>query len=121
MIKSELVAAIKDLDPDANPRMHMTKAALEQILSTLQTARALELVLSPAIRIRSRQEVFEDAWRGKVATVRSMGRTVRGRVIDAVTRVPLPFGSGAAVCLVIQHDNHPTRRTMHSFSHVKLS
>lgn len=133
MIKSELIAAIKEIDPEARPHIGFLKARLEGMLSELQDARARELALPPNVRIRSRQEVTEKAWTGRIATVTAMGRTVRGRVVDTVIRHEL---GTHRVALVIEHDQEadirhgvivdwvPTprpRRTMHSFSHVKLS
>lgn len=59
------------------------------------------------------------AWSHQVAVVRSMGHTVRGKVVDTVLREPGADGTGR-VCLVVQHDGHPTRRTLHALSDVQF-
>lgn len=59
------------------------------------------------------------AWANRTAVIRSMGRTVRGKVVDTVLRTPGPDGTGR-VCLVVQHDGHPTRRTLHALADVKF-
>lgn len=59
------------------------------------------------------------AWERQVAVVKSMGRTVRGKVVDTVLRAPGPDGMGR-VCLVVQHDGHPTRRTLHTLADVQF-
>jgi hypothetical protein len=59
------------------------------------------------------------AWARQVAVVRSMGHTVRGKVVDTVLRAPGANGMGR-VCLVVQHDGHPTRRTLHALADVQF-
>lgn len=63
------------------------------------------------------------AWSHQVVVVRSMGRTVRGKVIDTVLRTPGADGMGR-VCLVVEHPNgapgrKPTR-TLHALADVKF-
>lgn len=59
------------------------------------------------------------AWAHQVAVIRSMGHTVRGKVVDTVLREPGADGMGR-VCLVVQHDGHPTRRTLHALADVQF-
>ena len=59
------------------------------------------------------------AWSHQVAVVHSMGHTVRGKVVDTVLREPGSNGMGR-VCLVVQHDGHPTRRTLHALADVQF-
>jgi len=65
------------------------------------------------------QKLATAAWSHQMAIVRSMGRTVRGKVIDASVRTPDASGLNR-VLLVVQHDGHPTRRTLHALSDVKF-
>jgi hypothetical protein len=67
----------------------------------------------------SAQAVGQVAYGQLRATVRSMGRTVHGRVVDTVLRAPDPDGSGR-VCLVVQHEGHSTRRTLHRLVDVQF-
>jgi hypothetical protein len=53
------------------------------------------------------------------ATVRSMGRTVTGRVVDTVVRTPDVSGEGR-VLVAVRHDGHP-RVTMHRLTDVELT
>lgn len=55
-------------------------------------------------------------WLGRAVTVRSMGRTVHGKVFDVV---PGADGTGR-VCLVVQHEGKLTR-TLHAPADVKLA
>lgn len=65
------------------------------------------------------RKLAEAAWSYQVAVVKSMGHTVRGKVVDTVLREPGADGMGR-VCLVVQHDGHPTRRTLHALADVKF-
>jgi hypothetical protein len=51
---------------------------------------------------KAARDLTRVAWANQVATVRSMGHTVRGQVVDVVLREPGEDGMGR-VCLVIQH------------------
>lgn len=76
------------------------------------------------------------AWSHQVAVVRSMGHTVRGKVVDTVLREPGADGTGR-VCLVVEHQEEATdrlgvrtwgpaghaghpRRTLHALSDVQF-
>jgi len=54
-----------------------------------------------------------------VALVQCAGRLVRGKVVDTVLRTPDRSGAGR-VCLVVQHEGHPTRRTLHRLADTKF-
>jgi hypothetical protein len=69
--------------------------------------------------LKSARELTAIAWADRVAIVRSMGRTVRGKVVDVALRAPGPDGTGR-VCLVVQHDGYPTRRTLHALADVQF-
>jgi hypothetical protein len=57
----------------------------------------------PELNLRkAARDLARVAWANQVATVRSMGHTVRGQVVDVVLREPGEDGMGR-VCLVIQH------------------
>lgn len=68
---------------------------------------------------RSAKAIAVVAWGHLRATVHSMGRLVHGKVVDTVLRDPGPDGMGR-VCVVVQHDGHPTRRTLHRYLDVKF-
>jgi hypothetical protein len=65
------------------------------------------------------QKLATAAWSHQVAVVRSMGHTVRGKVVDASVRTPDASGRNR-VLLVVQHDGHPTRRTLHALADVQF-
>lgn len=63
------------------------------------------------------------AWSHQVAVIRSMGRTVRGKVVDTVLRAPGANGMGR-VLLVVEHPNgargRKATRTLHALADVKF-
>lgn len=90
-------------------------------------------VITPEMRQAARG-LAEVAWGHLQATVHSMGREVRGKVVDAVLRGAGPDGMGR-VCVVVQHTEQaepdrlgnvtweptPTyRRTLHRYIDVKF-
>lgn len=143
--KAELITLLRDLAP-AEPQvyqgaMHETAAdvaAVDQVITdeladtyvpttadlahvartARQAADALHAV-SPAMRTAAKA-LAQVAWGHQRATVRSMGRTVHGKVVDTVLRAPGPDGMGR-VCVVVAHDGHPTRRTLHRYVDVQFS
>lgn len=78
-----------------------TTADLANVASAAgQAAEALHAI-SPAVRSAAKA-LAQVAWGHQRATVRSMGRTVHGKVVDTVLRDPGPDGMGR-VCVVVQH------------------
>jgi hypothetical protein len=53
------------------------------------------------------------------ATVQVSGKQVQGKVVDVVVRAPRPGSS--MYLMVVHHDGHPTRRTLHAAPDVKLT
>jgi hypothetical protein len=68
---------------------------------------------------KAAQALTTVAWRGYTAVVRSMGQPVRGKVVATELRTPDSDGSGR-VLLVVQHNGHPHRRTLHRLVDVKF-
>jgi hypothetical protein len=84
--------------------------------SATQAAKALSDMVPP---IQSAAKAIGRVAYGHLrATVRSMGRTVYGRVVDTVVRTP--DRTGGRVLLVVQHEGHATRRTLHRLTDVKF-
>jgi hypothetical protein len=78
--------------------------------------------ISDATR-KAAQAMSTWAWSGYTAVVRSMGHTVRGRVVATELRTPDPDGGGR-VLLVVEHPNgapgRKATRTLHRLVDVKL-
>lgn len=74
---------------------------------------------APTLR-EAAQQVAKVAYANLVAMVRSMGRTVTGKVVDVVLREPTPGDKDGRVLLVVQHDGYRTRRTLHKLAEVDL-
>lgn len=106
----------------------------EELGDVAQTLTDLAHAITPAMRT-SAKALAVVAWGHLQATVHSMGREVRGKVVDTVLRDAGPDGMGR-VCVVIQHTERaepdrignvtweptPTyRRTLHRYVDVKFS
>lgn len=108
---------------------------LSDLAPTLRDLAGTMGTVTEAMRKAARQLAIV-AWSRQRAVVRSMGHTVRGRVVDTVLREPGPDGTGR-VCLVIEHTEqavdklgvrtwqpaghtgHP-RRTLHALADVNF-
>jgi hypothetical protein len=83
----------------------------------VRTAQAVKAAVAPVAS--GVQALTAKAWGDRTVQVQSMGRTVRGKVVDAITRQADVDGKGGRVCLVVQHEGRVTR-TLHRYDQVQF-
>lgn len=96
----------------------VTDVTVKAVTATKQVTEAISNTARQAARA-----LVPVAYAGYVAVVRSMGRTVRGKVVDADLRAPDRDGANR-VLLVVEHPNgapgRKATRTLHALVDVKL-